>query len=106
MAIELGTTPALSVELDQLPNETRLMANYPNPFNPTTQIPFSLSQTGLVKIEIFDVTGKKVATLADGQFAAGIHTLLFDAQALASGMYFARMTTTQNIYTTKLMLVK
>lgn len=106
MAIELATTPALSVELDQLPNETRLMANYPNPFNPTTQIPFSLSQTGLVKIEIFDVTGKKVATLADGQFAAGIHTLLFDAQALASGMYFAMMSTMQNIYTTKLMLIK
>ncbi len=107
MAIELVTTPALSVdELDDMPTESRLMANYPNPFNPTTQIPFSLSHSGAVKIEIFDITGKNVATLADGQFSAGLHVVSFNAQTLASGVYVARMSTAERVQTTKLMLIK
>jgi hypothetical protein len=107
MAIELVTQLGLSIdETDNLPTQTKLMANYPNPFNPTTQIPFSLAESGNVTLEVFDLTGKRVALLADGQFSQGNHAVMFSAESLASGVYVARMTTGQSIQTIKLMLIK
>jgi len=107
MAIELLTTNATSIdEADALPNETKLLANYPNPFNPTTQIPFRLAESGYVTLEVFDLTGKRVSVLADGLFSQGIHSVSFNAEQLASGVYVARLSTAQTIQTTKLMLIK
>ncbi|MGB6034503.1 MAG: T9SS type A sorting domain-containing protein, partial [Bacteroidota bacterium] len=64
--------------------------NYPNPFNPTTSIQFSLPTRSLVTVEVVDVLGRVVATLADDEFAAGLHQMRWDART-ASGIYFARL---------------
>ncbi|MBN1561559.1 T9SS type A sorting domain-containing protein [candidate division KSB1 bacterium] len=72
-----------------------LAANYPNPFNPETTIAFSIPQPEYIRLEIFDVSGKKVRILADRHFAAGQHALHWDGAAqnglVASGVYFYRL---------------
>ncbi|MGB6122452.1 MAG: T9SS type A sorting domain-containing protein [Bacteroidota bacterium] len=73
-----------------VPGEIQLWQNYPNPFNPTTSIQFSLPTRSLVTVEVVDVLGRVVATLADDEFAAGLHQMRWDART-ASGIYFARL---------------
>jgi hypothetical protein len=69
-----------------------LSQNYPNPFNPQTTIDFSVPNTGLVTLEVFDASGAKVATLVNDVKAKGTkHTVAFNAQGLASGVYFYRL---------------
>ncbi|MBS1262698.1 MAG: hypothetical protein MAG453_02060 [Calditrichaeota bacterium] len=63
---------------------------HPNPFNSTSSVTIRLPQAGELTADVFDVTGRRVATLADGLYPAGRHTLTFDASALASGLYFIR----------------
>jgi parallel beta-helix repeat protein len=62
---------------------------YPNPFNPTTTIAFRLDNGAKVSIRIYDVLGRTIAILEDGDFAAGAHTVRWDASRVASGLYFA-----------------
>ncbi|MDG5766031.1 T9SS type A sorting domain-containing protein [Balneolales bacterium ANBcel1] len=73
------------------PVEFALSQNYPNPFNPVTQIPFTLPETADVQLQVFDVTGRLVATLASGYRPAGAHIVQFDAGGLASGLYIVRI---------------
>lgn len=74
-----------------VPKEFRLEQNYPNPFNPTTTIEFALPQGSAVTLKLYDILGREVATLADKELGAGVHTVVFDAHHLASGVYFYRM---------------
>lgn len=69
----------------------KLFQNYPNPFNPSTQISFELSSATNVSLEIFDSLGRKVATLVNANYAAGTHSVSFDASKLSSGLYIARV---------------
>ena len=69
-----------------------LEQNYPNPFNPTTVVSGQLTADSWARLEVFDVLGKKVATLANGNLHAGRFSYLFDAHELASGIYFCRLT--------------
>lgn len=62
---------------------------YPNPFNPTTTIAFRLAEGAKVSIRVYDVLGRSIAILEDGDFAAGAHTVRWDASRVASGLYFA-----------------
>jgi hypothetical protein len=64
--------------------------NYPNPFNPSTRLDYTLPERSQVRIVVTDMLGREVAVLADGSMDAGTHTALFDASALASGTYVAR----------------
>jgi hypothetical protein len=64
-----------------------LLANYPNPFNPSTVVSYRLSVSGEARVDVFNVLGQRVATLFDGVQAAGSHTVTFDAAGLPSGMY-------------------
>jgi len=64
-----------------------LLHNYPNPFNPTTQISFQLKQSGLATLKVYSMTGQEVAALVDGYTQAGQHTVMFDGSRLASGTY-------------------
>jgi hypothetical protein len=81
------------VEVDkELPKEFILNQNYPNPFNPTTNIEFGVPQNSNVKIAIFDMLGREVATLVNADYTPGYYTLPFDASRLASGTYMYRMT--------------
>lgn len=80
----------------KLPSEDKLHKNYPNPFNPSTTIRFELAKSGTVRIAVYDILGKEIATVVDGELAAGSYTKGFDAGSaaggLASGMYFLRFT--------------
>ncbi|MEQ8525357.1 alpha-amylase family glycosyl hydrolase [Gracilimonas sp.] len=89
-----------------LPDSFRLRQNYPNPFNPTTTISFDVAKAGVVKLEVFDVLGRKVAQLANERKAAGSYTLNFDAGNLSSGMYIYRLQAGEKVFTRKMMLVK
>lgn len=73
------------------PAQYTLSPNYPNPFNPITSIPFSLSNTGLVRLEIFDINGRQVETLVNSTLPAGSHTIDWNAGSYSSGIYFARL---------------
>lgn len=80
--------------------------NYPNPFNPTTDIAFTLPAASYISIEVYNVTGQKVATIAEGQYGAGEHTVMWDASSNSSGVYFYRLTTSQFVQTRKMLLLK
>ncbi len=69
----------------------RIMNNYPNPFNPTTTISLSLKQSGLIKVSVYDMQGRRVADLFEGTKAAGEHVVSWDAQGVGSGIYLVRM---------------
>jgi endonuclease/exonuclease/phosphatase family metal-dependent hydrolase len=92
----------------ELPTEIVVEPNYPNPFNPSTIIPFSLPEPSSVTIEVYDVLGRKVATLADQQnFPAGENEVEFFAEGLSSGIYLYRIGFENGaVVTGKMMLVK
>jgi len=84
-----------------LPQEYVLRQNYPNPFNPSTTISFSLVERGSVRLEIYDITGKKVTTLVDGERDAGNYSVVWTGQdgsgkQVASGVYFYRLSSQSN----------
>ncbi|MBL0062377.1 MAG: T9SS type A sorting domain-containing protein [bacterium] len=89
-----------------LPNRIEFHAAYPNPFNPSTSLSFSLPQTSEVSLKLFDITGRNVATLANGRYTAGSHSINWSADAFATGTYFARMQTGGYSHTQKLHLIK
>lgn len=80
------------LSLEEFPTEFELLQNYPNPFNPQTQISYSLAQNERVKIEVFAMTGQRVALLLDEEKNAGLHSIAFDASKLATGAYIYRIT--------------
>lgn len=91
----------------QLPNRFALHQNYPNPFNPTTQISYDLASATTVRLEIYDILGRKVRTLVDGvRKTAGSYTVRFDASQLSSGLYLARLQAGSRVMTKKMMLLK
>ncbi len=73
-----------------IPDYYVLTQNYPNPFNPETQIRFGLPEDSKVTIEVFNLQGQKVATLADGYYEAGYHSVTFSGANYPSGVYFYR----------------
>ncbi len=79
---------------------------WPNPFNPTTHISFTLNQAGPVRVELFDLLGKRVRTVMEGALPAGFHALQLDAQGLAAGMYLVRLEANGESRTQKLMFIK
>jgi len=89
-----------------IPDQFTLEQNYPNPFNPATTIQYGLPEAGKVSLEVFDMTGRRVATLVDESKSAGWHNVTFDASNLASGMYIYRIQSGAFVNTRKLILVK
>ena len=73
------------------PDRISLMQNYPNPFNSATRIGFQLPESSQVRLEVYDITGRLVAVLAEGEYPAGRHQVAFDAGSLASGVYVYRL---------------
>jgi photosystem II stability/assembly factor-like uncharacterized protein len=94
-----------------VPAATALVGNYPNPFNPTTSISFSLNQSQHVNITVYNVRGEAVKTLVNKELAAANHTVEWDGtdasnNSVASGMYFYRMQTAKMTQSKKMMLLK
>ncbi|MEE8418067.1 MAG: T9SS type A sorting domain-containing protein [candidate division Zixibacteria bacterium] len=91
---------------ETLPENLLLFSNYPNPFNARTTIKFSLAEAANVKLQIFDIAGRLVETLADCEFAAGENSVTWDAADRSSGIYFARLTAGDVKSSKKLLLLK
>jgi hypothetical protein len=93
-------------ELGDVPTDFTLAQNYPNPFNPTTQISYQLPVDSRVRLAVFDMLGRQVATLVDEQMAAGRHSVTFDAGNLSSGIYLYRLQAGNTVMTRKLTIMK
>lgn len=100
------STTKLDLTDSETPSWVNLHQNYPNPFNPTTQIPFELPETSHVHIEVFNMAGRRVATLVSGQVTAGSHSVDFDASSLSSGVYMYRLSTPEHILMRRMTLIK
>jgi hypothetical protein len=106
-AVKSGRLTELRADITaNRPADVELRPNYPNPFNPVTVIRFGLPDERAVHIEVFDVTGRRVAVLANRTFQAGWHAVSFDAKTLAGGVYLYRLTAGNQIKTGKMTLVK
>ncbi len=101
--------PTVAVESrdsEILPTEFSLSQNYPNPFNPNTVISFQLSVNSHVTLKVFDVNGREVATLLEGEMAAGSHSVSFAPHDLAGGIYFYQLTAGKFSQTRKAVLIQ
>lgn len=96
----------LGLNQDLRPSSTHLLPAYPNPFNPSTTLVFDLAEAGMVRLAVFNIAGQLVATLTEGELAAGHHELRWDASRLASGAYLAALQTSAGMETQILQLVK
>lgn len=94
------------VEVELVPSEYILQQNYPNPFNPGTTINFNIPKEDFVNVTIFNSLGEKVAIVMDGIMSAGSHTLTFEANGFASGLYILKMTSGSYSNTIKMNLMK
>jgi hypothetical protein len=94
-----------------LPEPAKALSNYPNPFNPSTSISYALSNPGRIRLEVYDVEGKRVTLLVDSTQEPGRYTVTWDGSSeagrkVASGTYFCRLTTNEGIRTIKMTLLK
>lgn len=103
--------PLVPAEDESLPRVTRLLGNVPNPFNPRTEISFDLARAGKVRLDIFDVRGRRVVMLADEGFEAGRHQLMWNGQdsqgrPVSSGTYLYRLRSDHVEQMHKMLLVR
>ena len=96
-----SATPA-----SQIVDSYELIGNYPNPFNPTTNIRFSLVEASEITLTVYDVQGRVVSELINGAMEAGVHEVSFDAAGLTSGVYFAQMSGSFGSDVMKMVLMK
>lgn len=93
-------------DFDNLPNDYELLQNYPNPFNPSTTISFKLPQKSFVRLQLFDMLGKVVMNIAEGEYEAGKHNVELNVPHLSSGIYFYKINAGQFSQVKKLILMK
>ena len=89
-----------------LPKQPLLIRNYPNPFNPITTIEFYLPRSGSVNLSIYNINGKLIQVLLDGELNAGTYSRIWSGANAASGVYFYRLQTNDSVKTGKMALVK
>ncbi|MDH3268343.1 MAG: T9SS type A sorting domain-containing protein [Ignavibacteria bacterium] len=95
--VEVDVTAPLTFDLAQ---------NYPNPFNPSTNIKFSVPESGNVKLSVYNLVGEEVAVLVNGFSQAGTFEVTFDASNLSSGVYLYKLQSANSVQTKKMMLLK
>jgi plastocyanin len=106
----VGTIEATVSSITQIssstPDRFALNQNYPNPFNPSTKIKFDIAKDGFAKLSIYNMIGQEVATLVNGNLAAGRYEVDWNALQVNSGVYFYKLETDGFIDTKKMLLVK
>jgi hypothetical protein len=100
------TRPTAVPQPPDIPAAFSLDQNFPNPFNPTTEITFQVPGVSHVKLAVFDVLGRRVATLIDGSLAGGRHTAAFNSSGCATGVYLCRLQAGTRTATIKMMCVR
>lgn len=101
---EIG--PLVGVETEFIPVEFQLQQNYPNPFNPETNIEFSIPLPDNVRIEVFDVNGRKIISLVNEHLNPGVYTIKWNAHGYSSGIYFCVLTTDKIQMVSKMILMR
>ncbi|MBD3168946.1 MAG: T9SS type A sorting domain-containing protein [candidate division Zixibacteria bacterium] len=91
---------------DVLPSATSLASNYPNPFNANTTISFELAEGENISIDVYNLAGQLVETIADGYHTAGSHKANWDASNYSSGVYFYKLSTSEEVITKRMTLLK
>jgi hypothetical protein len=89
-----------------IPSSFKLGQNYPNPFNPSTRINYSVPVSGLVQLQIFDITGRLISTIVNEVKNPGSYMIEFNATTLSSGTYFYRLEGHNFVETKKMLLIK
>ncbi len=87
-------------------NNSKIVRNYPNPFNAATTIEFSMDKPGAAVLEIYNLNGQKIATPVDRSFSAGTHQVSWDASAYSSGVYFYKIKSTGKTHTGRMTVLK
>lgn len=107
ISVSLASIPLPVVEVTNLfPVKYALEDNYPNPFNPGTKIRYSIPQTSLVQIRVFNVLGREIEILVNEEKPAGTYEVAWNAIDLPSGVYFYQMRTGKFIQTKKMILLR
>lgn len=101
-----GTRVDAETPAHELPESIALHPNYPNPFNPSTTLSFALPAPAHARLAVYDVLGRRVALLVEEKLAAGLHERSWSADALPSGVYFARLDAGGRVLTRQLVLMK
>ncbi|MCK9410148.1 MAG: T9SS type A sorting domain-containing protein [Bacteriovoracaceae bacterium] len=103
---DFGTITSVSKIEGYVPNNFALAQNFPNPFNPTTNIEYSIPFSGKVSLSIYNVLGQTVTTLVEQELAAGKYVAQFNASRFASGVYFYKLQVGDFVSVKKMMLLK
>jgi hypothetical protein len=106
LAERLSTPTAVGRSEGALPEKIYLNQNYPNPFNPTTNVEFQIPSLGFVRVLVFDLLGREVATLLNEQKAAGMYTVQWNAHEVPSGVYVCRLEAGGLVQSRKMVLIK
>jgi hypothetical protein len=105
-AFGVGCEPTEIDEEQSIPSVLSLLQNYPNPFNASTLIEYSLPSASDITIEIYDILGRKVETLVQGEQQSGFHQIIWNAEDASSGMYFYRINAGEYTEAKKMLLLK
>ena len=106
--IFLATESVTSIQDNekQIPDKFTLFQNYPNPFNPVTTIKYALPQKAMVTLTVYNISGKKIATLVNTTQPAGVYEYTFDGSNLSSGIYFVTLRANDHVQVIKMTLLK
>ena len=102
----LSVNPTSQESVPSLLPQMKLEGNHPNPFNPTTQVNYSIGEGTVVDLRVYDVTGREVGILVSAYIGSGSHSVSFDSGNLPAGVYFYRLSTHIGVETRKMLLVK
>ena len=103
---EIFINELLTNDLLMVPNHYQLYPVFPNPFNPVATIKYDIPEIAYIKIEVFNVLGKRIETLKQGLQTPGIYQIQWDGSNQSSGLYLIRMSSENINFTEKVMLVK
>ncbi len=101
-----NTITGILTPYEIIPNGFVLHQNYPNPFNPTTSIKFDIPFTSFVKLKIYDILGKEVASIVNEEMHSGVYERTFEASKLSSGIYYYQLSSNDFLETKKMLLIK
>ena len=101
-----GNITAIDNKNETIPVEFSLQQNYPNPFNPETTINYTLPESGIIQLKIFDVLGRELKTLVNEFSGSGLHSVKWDGSSYSSGVYFCSITFKGKTLNNKMLLMK
>jgi hypothetical protein len=101
-----SSATAVSNPRIEMPRAFALRQNYPNPFNPVTRIDYEIAVPSTVHLVVYDLLGREIAVLVNGQRQAGTYTAEFNGSSFSSGIYFFRLRANQFVSMRKMILLK